>query len=64
MRVEDLSKKYGYHKYTIRVLLCRAEFSKYTDEFGNITSWDDIADERMERIIKLKERGTKYGYSG
>lgn len=63
MDVKELSEKYGYHVGTIRMLLCRAEFSAYTDNFGRVTSWDDIAEERLKRIIKLKNMGGQNGYT-
>ena len=54
---EELGKRYGYAPETIRVLLSRPEFSAYTDDKGNITEWDDNAEKRMERIVRLKNKG-------
>jgi transposase len=64
VRVKELCKKYGYSYPTLSTILCRAEFNKYRDAQGRLIIWNDEAEQRLLKIMELKQGENIYGFAG
>jgi predicted DNA-binding WGR domain protein len=56
VRINALCKKYGYSYTTMHTILSRSEFSKYRDVQGRLIIWNDEAEQRLLKIMELKEK--------
>lgn len=56
IKITELCKRYGYSYSTMSVILSRAEFNKYRDIKGRLIIWNDEAEQRLLKIMELKEK--------